>query len=274
MRVVHSSSRHAWENLAAEDLLLDDPGGAGPVLMISRNERAVVIGKNQNPWRECAVSRLAPLGVTLARRVSGGGTVYHDSGNLNFSLILPRDAYRRDEALAVFIRGLASIGIAAELAGGTSLAVQGRKISGNAFCYRRDKVLHHGTLLWRADLVALHAFLRPELPDVDTRAVASVPMPVVNAAELTDAGERDAVAAIVASCAEAWGPVVEADESPFAAPGFAERVARMGSWDWLYGTTPDFRCQREGATVLVHRGVVSEVGGSTTHHRVGQRFAG
>ena len=179
MRVVYSSSRDVYENLAAEESLLD-AAPSEPVVLIYRNTPAVVIGKNQNPWRECSVSRLDALGVKLARRITGGGTVFHDAGNLNIACILPRAMYRRDEVLRLTINGLARLGIVAEIAGSTSLAVDGRKISGNAFCYRRDHVLHHGTLLWDADLEKLRAALVPDLPDIETRAVASVPMPVAN----------------------------------------------------------------------------------------------
>ncbi len=252
MRLIVSSSADVYENLAAEEALLD-AAPTEPVVFIYANDPAVVLGKNQNPWRECAVSRLDALGVKLARRISGGGTVYHDRGNLNLACILPREHYRRDEVLRLYIAGLARAGVTAEITGGTSLAVGGRKVSGNAFCFRRDHVLHHGTLLWEADLEKLRAALVPDLPEVETRAVASNPMPVVNLRDLLPGRTQESLRdAMVAALAAAWGTATRND----VLPDIGDRVARLKSWEWVFGATPDFSV----GEVQVHRGVVSGTG--------------
>lgn len=259
MIVIRSNTSNVFINLAAEDALLDDYDGVEPVVFIYRNDAAVVIGKNQNPWRECAVSRLDALGVQLARRVSGGGAVYHDPGNLNLACIVPRDRYQRAEMLDLFIAGLARAGIRAAVANSTSLVVDGRKISGNAFCYRRDKVLHHGTLLCRADLDRLRAALTPEIDQMETRAVASVRMPVVNLAGMVDDATLEA--SLLASLATRWGANEERDdETIFRAPDFPARVERMRSWAWRFGATPDFQIMRDGQPQRVHRGLVEGTG--------------
>jgi lipoate-protein ligase A len=207
------------------------------------------------------VSRLESLGVKLARRITGGGAVFHDAGNLNIACILPRAIYRRDEVLRLTINGLARLGVAAEIAGSTSLSVDGRKISGNAFCYRRDHVLHHGTLLWEADLEKLRAALVPDLPDIETRAVASVPMPVVNLRALLSGHTIVSLAdAVIALLAEAWGPAKRDDRFP----EIGDRVDRLKTWDWIYGSTPDFACRVEGRDIEVHRGIVIETGARFT----------
>jgi len=260
--VLHSSSRDVHENLAAEDLLLDDESQAGPVVLIYRNDDAVVIGKNQNPWRECAVGQLDSMGVRLGRRVSGGGTVYHDDGNYNISCIVPRAEYRREEMLQLFIAGLKRTGVEARIAATTSLAVDGSKISGNAFCYRRDKVLHHGTLLWKSNLDKLRAALTPEIPDMETRAVASCPMPVVNLSQLIAKKEpEDVLNAVIEALSTRWGPVRDARESLFSTAALKQKTDEMKSWDWRFGATPDFELMREGRKIRVHRGVVEETGG-------------
>lgn len=256
MRVVVSNRTDVYENLAAEEVFLDSAPPA-PVVFIYRNEPSVVIGKNQNPWRECAVSRLDALGIRLARRITGGGTVFHDAGNLNIACILPRARYRRDDVLHLVINGLARLGVVAEITGSTSLAVGGRKVSGNAFCYRRDHVLHHGTLLWEANLDKLRAALVPDLPDVETRAVASVPMPVTNLRAMLPGHTIESLTdTIVAALAEVWGPALRDDLFPD--PG--DRVDRLKTWDWLYGSTPDFTCIQNGREIKVHRGKTTETG--------------
>jgi len=256
VRVVVSNRTDVYENLAAEEVLLDS-APVEPVVLVYRNAPAVVIGKNQNPWRECSVSRLEALGVRLARRITGGGTVFHDAGNLNIACILPRAMYRRDEVLQLTINSLARLGVVANITGSTSLAVDGRKISGNAFCYRRDHVLHHGTLLWEADLEKLRAVLVPDLPDIETRAVSSVPMPVANLRMLLPGHTIESLAdEVISGLAEAWGAAERNDQLP----ELGDRVDRLKTWDWIYGSTPDFTCRIEGREFVVHRGNVVATG--------------
>jgi lipoate-protein ligase A len=254
--VFRSSSTDVYSNLAAEDVLLNDEFRSEPMVLIYRNRDAVVLGKNQVPWRECAVSRLDSLGVKLARRISGGGAVYHDAGNINIAVMVPREWYRRDDLLGVFIAGLARAGVDAEIAGVTSLTVAGKKISGNAFCYRRDRVLHHGTFLWKADLEKMRAALTPELPSIATRAIASVPMPVMNLSDRL--ADEYFVEAILDALSKTWGVVTDVDFDPWALPGFTEHRERMCSWDWVFGASPDFEVEMAGGWVRVHRGIIAE----------------
>ncbi len=255
MLVVHSKSTDVYENLAAEDAMLDDATQTEPVVFVYRNDDAVVIGKNQNPWRECAIGKLDSLGVKLARRVSGGGTVFHDPGNLNISCILPRENYCRKDVLNTYVIGLGRAEVIAEVTGGSSLTVGGKKISGNAFCFRQNKVLHHGTILWQTDLDKLRNSLVPDLPDISTRAISSIPMPVINLQELLPNEKPDSITqAIIDALMEKFGAISDGEYNPFAQSGFAARVEKMKSWNWLYGTTPDFSVMRNGKLVEVHRG--------------------
>jgi len=272
--VIHSNRTNVYENLAAEDALLNDAGLTEPVVLIYRNDDAIVIGKNQNPWKECAVEKLADLGIKLARRVSGGGTVFHDPGNLNISCILPRGGYCRPDVLNTYLRGLEKAGVRAEVTGGTSFAVDGQKISGNAFCFRQDKVLHHGTILWNADLKKLKAALIPSLPGVITRAIASVPMPVVNLSRLLpDCTADHVLSCIFEALAEKWGGIISHDYNPFVQAHFQQSLDKMKTWDWIFGATPDFTHQTQhGSSVTVHRGRILDVNGDSSVPEVGQPF--
>lgn len=257
MRVLRSRSRDVFENLAAEEALLEDTALEVPCVFIYRNDSAVVLGKNQNPWKECAVSRLEAMGVALARRVTGGGTVFHDAGNLNIACILSRNLYRRDEVLSAWAAGLSRLGIRAGIEGTTSLAVGGRKVSGNAFCYRRDRVLHHGTLLWDSDLELLRDALVPELPGISTRAVASLPMPVVNLSTLLPGRTLDDVeASVLAGLSNYWGSRASEGSVLEAGPDHQQRIERLRSWAWRFGTTPDFHVALGGVDYDVHRGMI------------------
>jgi lipoate-protein ligase A len=188
MLIVQLKSRDVYRNLAMEEWLLDHAQGRGPILFLCVNDPCVVIGKNQNPWRECRLSRMKEEGVPLARRISGGGAVYHDPGNLNVGIIVPRTEYIEQKQYDLIFQTLETFGIHASRVGKNSLAVGGKKISGQAFCFRGQHVLHHGTLLVDADLKRLGRYLGPDVEGIETRAVASVPAKVMNlsqAASLT-----------------------------------------------------------------------------------------
>jgi len=182
MLIVQSQSTDVYRNLAVEEWLLENAPSL-PVLFLYVNDPCVVIGKNQNPWRECRLSLMKEEGVELARRVSGGGAVYHDAGNLNVSVIVPRTKYIEQQqydyifhclnATALRQRKLSRMGT-------SSLTVDGLKFSGQAFCHRRDCTLHHGTILVNADLNRLGRYLGPEVEGIETKAIASVPAKVAN----------------------------------------------------------------------------------------------
>jgi lipoate-protein ligase A len=213
-----SQSLDAHWNLAAEDALLNR---GEPCSFFWRATDSVVIGKNQNPWLECNLEAMATDGVPLARRISGGGAVFHDLGNLNYAFIESRQDYCPDHTYNRVIKVLQELGVNAERMGKSSIGVEGQKISGNAFAYRRNHVLHHGTLLLGADLDKLHRYLAPPELDMDTHAVRSEPAPVMNL-------KLDAESII-----EAFGggmplPRIDVDE------------ARFANREWVYGQTPKF----------------------------------
>ncbi len=182
MLIVQSKSTDVYRNLAVEEWLLENAPHL-PVLLLYINSPCVVIGKNQNPWRECRLSLMEKDKVPLARRISGGGAVYHDEGNLNVSVIVPRTQYREEKQYELIFETLETFGIQASKLRKNSLAVNGKKFSGQAFCFRSDRVLHHGTLLVNSDLQRLGRYLGSEITGIETKAVASIPAEVMNLAD-------------------------------------------------------------------------------------------
>jgi lipoate-protein ligase A len=246
-----------FRHLAVEDAWLDRRAAEGPALILWRSGPAVVIGKNQNPWRECHLPRLRRTNTVLARRISGGGAVYHDPGNLNLSVLVPRSQYSESRYLAFFIDALRAAGFAAAPMGRHGLGIEGRKISGNAFCLRGRGALHHGTLLVRADLDRLTELLRPPPWSIATRAIASIPSPVMNLSELRP---EVTLAALEACFTAAFrrhypeGRTVAPEEE--LDPGEVDRRRRtLAGWDWIYGHTPRFafRLQPEPDAALILR---------------------
>lgn len=174
-----------YRNLAYEELLLDAQPSA-PVFVVYRNAEAVVIGKHQNPWRECPAAVAAwPHDLrALCRRVSGGGTVYHDEGNLNIAYVGPREGYDRSILTEVIRETTVALGLPAEANERGDVTVHERKVSGHALCFRRSTVLHHATLLVSANLSRLRFLLSPPDGDIEGVSVASVRMPVTNLADV------------------------------------------------------------------------------------------
>ncbi len=247
MPVVRLASTDPYENLALEEWWFDRIEELGPTLILWRNAPCVVIGRHQNPWLECDLVRMHADAVPLVRRTSGGGAVYHDGGNTNFSFIAPAAVYDQERHFRVVIDALASLRIAAWKSDRNDLRVGERKISGNAFRHRQGRSMHHGTLLVDADLDRLTAYLTPSAALIETKATASVRSAVANLSEiragLSHALLWDALEAAFAleygpDAASAGGGPAHAGEP--ARVAIAARAAELADWQWLYGHTPAF----------------------------------
>lgn len=186
MRVIIHDHTDPHFNLAAEEYLLAHE--IQDVFMLWRNDNAVVIGKNQNTWAEVNVPFTEENGITVVRRLSGGGAVFHDLGNVNFTFITAHDPARGIDFrpfVDPIIRALATLGVQAEADGRNDIVVNGAKISGNAQCVHRlpdgtERLLHHGTLLFGADLSRLTEALRVSPEKIRSKGIASVRERVTN----------------------------------------------------------------------------------------------
>jgi lipoate-protein ligase A len=277
----------AW-SLAAEEYLLDNPAAAGglPVLILYENRGALVIGKNQNPWKEIAPPVLRGGSPEFYRRISGGGAVWHGPGNLNFAFIMPRGDFSKEENLDFVRRALARAGLRVHRTARGDLVCGGEKVSGNALAYHKNRVLHHGTLLVDADLRAL----RSCLPDgvragggeffIETRAVASVPMPVANLKDFSPGITALRIAEAFLEEARALYETVEVPENPetlLPPEKLRPLISRHETWEWKCGATPAFVCGTAGAELYVRDGLICAVriaGAECPEDgRIGKRFS-
>lgn len=238
-----STQLDIFANLAMEEALLERAARErSACIFFCVNRPCVVLGRNQNPWRETDPACLRGEGIALARRITGGGTVYHDEGNLNYSLIVPRDRYRREEIFDAALAALREVGVEAVRTGTHSLTAAGRKFSGSAFCFRRNMALHHGTLLVRSDLHALARSLAPAAVSLNTKAVASVRADVINLSEVEASLDFATLqAALAHHLAGWWGE--EPCEIRTELPELDDLPAieeRLRSSAWIFGESPAF----------------------------------
>lgn len=174
------SGQNPYENLALERYLLEHTPSDTCTLLLWQNDNTVVIGCNQNPWKECKTSLLLEEGVHLTRRFSGGGAVYHDLGNLNFSFICPEELYDQEKQFRVIQNACKLSGIEATLSGRNDLLVGDRKFSGNAFFHQDGIACHHGTLLISSNYEKLSRYLTPSKAKLSAKGVDSVRSRVAN----------------------------------------------------------------------------------------------
>lgn len=164
-------------NLATEEYLLTNCGDA--LLRLWRNSDSVIIGKNQNAWAEVDVNYTESHNIPVIRRLSGGGAVFHDIGNINYSFF----NVSKDDASSIIIAALSRLGLQCEASGRNDILLDGRKISGTAGCISNGHQLHHGTLLFRASMEKLSGALKPRPEKFTGKAVHSVRSRVTNISE-------------------------------------------------------------------------------------------
>ncbi|MBP9987982.1 MAG: lipoate--protein ligase, partial [Ruminococcus sp.] len=147
IHIIETFDTNPYHNLALEEALLKSVKPEECILYLWQNRQTVVIGRNQNALAECKVQKLEADGGFLARRLSGGGAVFHDLGNLNFTFLACADWFSKEIQTDIIIDAIRSLGIDAEKNGRNDLTVNGQKFSGHAYYKTKDKCYHHGTIM-------------------------------------------------------------------------------------------------------------------------------
>lgn len=184
LQAIISNQYDPFLNRAVEQYLTDNQKEDTVTMYLWKNERTVVIGYNQNPFSECNVKLLLDEGGHLMRRGTGGGAVYHDLGNINFSFVADKQLYDVRKQLSVIQDALLSYGLQAEISGRNDLTCEGRKFSGNAFAKGQRNDLHHGTILIKTDGEMMQRYLNVDKAKLMKHGVSSVKSRVVNLSEL------------------------------------------------------------------------------------------
>ena len=258
-------------NLAIEQHLLESVLGGCCLLYLWQNRSTVVIGRNQNAWRECRTSLLFEEGGSLARRLSGGGAVFHDLGNLNFTFLMRAEDYDLPRQLSVIRTACRMLGIETQVSGRNDLLADGRKFSGNAFYSHEGRSYHHGTLLVDVDTERMGRYLSPSKAKLEAKGVESVRARVVNLKELNPAITVDALKNAMKA---AFGAVYGRTPEPYGAIDEARvraLTAHYASDAWLFGQKLPFtfRCEQRflwggiELQLFIDRGIVEDAAAYT-----------
>ena len=259
-------------NLAAEQYVFDTLAREESFLMLWQNDNAIIIGKHQNTLAEINEAFVESHGIKVVRRLSGGGAVYHDMGNLNYTLIAPDEDRQLDlgQFCRPVIHALQKLGVDAQLNGRNDMTIEGKKFSGNAQ-YRKDgRVMHHGTILFDSEMSVLAGALQVDEEKIKAKGVRSVRSRVTNVRPCLprdmELGQfRQALLECILE--EMPGEEYRLTEGDIAAIT-AIRNARYDTWEWNYGRSPacDLKLRRrfEGvgiveAFVTLNHGIIEGI---------------
>jgi lipoate-protein ligase A len=236
-----SGSNVPYRNIAVEAFLLERLPLRSGVFYLWQNRRTVVVGRNQNAWAECRVAELESDGGFLARRLSGGGAVFHDLGNLCFTFILPAEDYDTARQTGILLDALKNIGLAAVMKGRNDLEIDGKKFSGHAYHRGNVNAMHHGTFLVCADLSLAQRYLSPSQEKITSKGIASVKSRMVNLCALDGSLTiAQLSAALIESVERTYGRKSESlPDTFFDNVKIAELEAGFAAPEWKYGRSPE-----------------------------------
>lgn len=260
-------------NLALEEYCLRSLDPGSEYLLFYINQPSIIIGRHQNPFQEFNQKLARQKNILLVRRISGGGAVYHDPGNLNFSFITDFTEEKLDYfkiLIKPIVNTLQRLGVAAVLTGKNNILVNGKKISGNSQHTNMRRMLSHGTLLFDSDLEVLQRALESNLEIADSRAVSSIKSKVINISEhLRHPIGIDAFRAeMVGGISDAFGELIEyrlTAKDQEAILRLAEEKYR--SWEWTFGRSPQFTVNHKfrlesgnlDAHLIVKNGIIEDI---------------
>ncbi|WP_106768785.1 lipoate--protein ligase [Paenibacillus faecalis] len=247
-KIVISQENDPYFNLALEEELLRNAQPDEVTLYLWQNEKTVVIGRNQNPYIECDIEQIKQNGGHIARRISGGGAVYHDLGNLNFTFVCKKSQEDLTKQIAVLQKAVERFGLQVERSGRNDLTCEGKKFSGHAFYEEDGNAFHHGTMMVDVDLSMLAKVLKPSKLKLESKGITSVKSRVVNLKELNDEISISSLSeALIDSFKEIYGEnsslvkYNRQEKSP-------DLMKKYMDDRWIYGESPVYNASIEKKT--------------------------
>ncbi|KZT29356.1 Lipoyltransferase and lipoate-protein ligase [Neolentinus lepideus HHB14362 ss-1] len=241
-----SNSINPYFNLSLEDWLFRHKDHHEPLLFLYRNSPCVVIGRNQNPWKEVNMTALKARRIPFIRRRSGGGTVYHDLGNTNYSIHLPRSSFDRHATAELVRRAINTLGIDVRVNDRNDICVGYEKVSGSAYKIVSQRAYHHGTMLISTRLDTLGALLKADKETMVTKGVDSVRSPVCNLRQFGSSINHETfINAVIEEFRKEYRveePIqwVNDGEGVEDIEYVRNGMVELPGWDWAFGQTPEF----------------------------------
>lgn len=244
---IETASTDPCRNLAIEEYLLHAVQPGECILYLWQNQHTVVIGRNQNAAAECRYEALEADGGHLVRRLSGGGAVYHDLGNLNFTFLVRRSGYDLEKQTETILQAVQSVGIHAERNGRNDLTVDGGKFSGHAYYRTGEQCYHHGTIMLDVSVAALEKYLQVSPLKLEAKGVKSVRARVSNLRQYRpDLTVQEMKAALVSAFQKVYDlPAERLDEKDLPQDAIAAGTARFADPAWRYGDIAPLPYTRE-----------------------------
>ncbi|API86647.1 lipoate--protein ligase [Francisella uliginis] len=246
MNIYISQSNNIYFNLALENWLFLEKLQDKKILFLWQNAPCVVIGRAQNPWLECNLESMKKDNIIMVRRQSGGGTVYHDFGNLNYTIISPKKDHDIKANLDLVCKAVQKLGIDVYANQRNDIVVDHHdftyKVSGSAFREKKDRAFHHGTLLINANTKKLYDYLhQPIDKSLDTKGVKSHRSKVINLAEINpDIQTQDITKAFLTSFGSVELSLIN-EETPLENKQIiTNEIESLKNWQWRFGKTLPF----------------------------------
>ena len=266
------TSTDPYYNLACEEFVFESLDQTRSYFMLWQNHNTVVVGKHQNTVEEINQEYVQTHGIQVVRRLSGGGAVYHDLGNLNFTFIVDKNVIG-DFDFKVFtapvIKALARLGVNAEFNSRNDLTIDGKKFSGNSQYHKGNRLLHHGTLLFNSDLDVIQQVLTVKQDKIESKGIKSIRSRVTNISEHMQGAAS--ITGFKALLVENMFEAGELEEWKFSDENIAHiqhlRDEKYATWDWNYGASPKynarkskrFECGEVTALLQVEKGHISAI---------------
>ncbi|MBO1263830.1 lipoate--protein ligase [Proteiniclasticum sp. SCR006] len=268
MRYIISENTDAYFNLASEEYLLKHTDEE--IFYLWRNDNAIIVGKNQNTLSEINVDYVKEKNIKVVRRLTGGGAVYHDLGNLNYTFIENKKKNFNDFRgfCEPITTALNEMGVEAEFSGRNDMTIEGKKFSGTAQCKYKDRVMHHGTLLFSSEKADISGALKPREIKFSGKSVKSVSSRITNISEHLE-GDMDVIEfrnRVMKSVAGGMDQVTTFSDQEVSEI-IRLRDEKYAKWEWNYGHSPKFEMTREGrfpggtleVTLEVKKGVIEKI---------------